>query len=65
MKKVIAVGVEYHAIAHIMNWGDRGRLWAAAGLPDVVTGRCLCEPNSCRPTEGRTSSTQGIPQPAD
>jgi hypothetical protein len=39
----------YHSIAHIMNWEDRARLWAAARIdgPDwklVVRYQCAYEP---------------------
>jgi hypothetical protein len=34
----------YHAIAHVMNWEDRPRLWAAAGLdPIEKPWRCKFE----------------------
>lgn len=25
----------YHAIAHVMDWADRERVWVAAGLPTI------------------------------
>jgi hypothetical protein len=34
----------YHAIAHVQEWNDRGRLWNAAGLPDCNPGLCDHEP---------------------
>lgn len=33
----------YHAIAHVMDWGDRASVWAAAGLPAIEVGRCKYE----------------------
>ncbi len=33
----------YHAIAHVMDWSDRSRLWRAAGLPEIDVGRCQFE----------------------
>lgn len=35
----------YHAIAHVMDWGDRSRVWDKAGLPIINAGRCKHEPN--------------------
>jgi hypothetical protein len=29
----------YHAIAHVMDWSDRKRLWALAGLPPISNPR--------------------------
>lgn len=34
----------YHAIAHVMEWGDRERLWSLAGLPIHSFGLCAFEP---------------------
>lgn len=34
----------YHAIAHVMEWGDRSRIWVAAGLPEFAPTRCAFEP---------------------
>lgn len=34
----------YHAIAHVMDWSDRAEVWAGAGLPEIVHGRCAFEP---------------------
>lgn len=34
----------YHAIAYVMDWSDRARVWEAAGLPLVNVGRCKHEP---------------------
>lgn len=35
----------YHAIAHVQEWSDRDRLWAAAWLPMPENfGRCEHEP---------------------
>jgi hypothetical protein len=31
----------YHAIAHVLDWHDRERIWKAAGL-DPLDGRRLC-----------------------
>lgn len=33
----------YHAIAHVMDWGDRASVWATAGLPAINVGRCKYE----------------------
>lgn len=34
----------YHAIAHVMDWSDRPRIWAAAGLPEITNpSRCHYE----------------------
>lgn len=33
----------YHSVAMIMNWSDRARLWAEAGLPDINAGKCKYE----------------------
>ena len=33
----------YHSIAHILDWGDRSKLWARAGLETINAGRCACE----------------------
>jgi hypothetical protein len=40
----------YHAIAHLMDWPDRERIWAAAGLPRMFTGRCIREPDYGAPS---------------
>lgn len=34
----------YHAIAHVMDWNDRGRIWEAAGLPTFTPRKCAFEP---------------------
>ncbi|MCW1922686.1 hypothetical protein OKA05_08985 [Luteolibacter arcticus] len=34
----------YHAIAHVLDWGDRDRLWLIANLPDIEPGLCQYEP---------------------
>jgi hypothetical protein len=35
----------YHAIAHVMDWSDRFRVWQGAGLPtDIKVRRCAFEP---------------------
>lgn len=31
----------YHAIAHVMDWGDRYKLWVEAGLPEFAPRRCV------------------------
>ena len=36
----------YHAIAHILDWPDRSRIWVAAGLPEFAPTRCAFEPPS-------------------
>lgn len=36
----------FHAIAHVLDWEDRPRLWSAAGLPAIDAGRCDYEPQS-------------------
>ena len=33
----------YHAIAHVMDWGDRETVWRGAGLPAIEPGRCEFE----------------------
>jgi hypothetical protein len=33
----------YHAIAHVMDWSDRERLWRKAGLPAFQARRCTHE----------------------
>lgn len=33
----------YHAIAFRMDWNDRARVWALAGLPSIMTRRCVHE----------------------
>lgn len=30
----------YHAIAHVMDWDDRARVWARAGLGPIRVHRC-------------------------
>lgn len=37
-------GLAYHAIAHVLDWRDRSRIWIAAGLPEFAPGRCAMEP---------------------
>ena len=37
-------GLAFHSIAHVMDWGDRYRLWHAAGLDPVGVRKCLYEP---------------------
>lgn len=34
----------YHAIAHILDWDDRGRVWNLAGLPTITVRKCNWEP---------------------
>ena len=35
----------YHAIAHIMDWSDRGRIWKLAGCPEMTSYHpCEAEP---------------------
>jgi hypothetical protein len=34
----------YHGIAHVMDWSDRPKIWAAAGLPPIIASRCSHEP---------------------
>ena len=34
----------YHAIAHILDWPDRARIWAACGLPAITPRLCNYEP---------------------
>ena len=34
----------YHATAHVLDWNDRTRLWALAGLPEIDVGLCAYEP---------------------
>lgn len=42
----------FHAIAHVMEWSDRDRIWAAAGLPMAfVPRRCEFEPGGARMAE--------------
>ncbi len=41
----------YHAIAHVMDWPDRARLWHLAGLPDCGPGQCIDERGPLRLTE--------------
>lgn len=45
----------YHAIAHVTDWGQRGKLWSAAGLEPVRCGRCTHEPQDY----GRTTVEAG------
>lgn len=33
----------FHAIAHVMDWSDRERIWKAAGLPDFNPRKCAFE----------------------
>lgn len=33
----------YHAIAHVMDWTDRSRIWIAAGLPTFTPRKCEYE----------------------
>ena len=33
----------YHAIAHVMDWSDRERVWKLAGLPKIQVGQCKYE----------------------
>jgi len=33
----------YHAIAHVMDWTDRGELWREAKLPSIPVGICKFE----------------------
>lgn len=33
----------YHAIAMVMDWSDRAKLWKAAGLPLQEFGKCKAE----------------------
>lgn len=35
----------YHAIAHVMDWHDRARIWNAASCPPCNPGRCKFEPS--------------------
>jgi hypothetical protein len=44
----------YHAIAHVLDWGDRGKIWLRAGLPRLDAVRvCAHEPGGVRRyTEG-------------
>jgi hypothetical protein len=38
----------YHAIAKVMNWSDRERIWQMAGLPPLRAERvCAFEPGGC------------------
>ena len=34
----------YHAIAHVMDWSDRERIWQQARLEPVIHGTCFHEP---------------------
>lgn len=34
----------FHAIAHVLDWGDRSRIWQAAGFETVPTSVCKHEP---------------------
>jgi len=36
-------GLAYHAIAHVMDWSDRARLWSRAGLDIQAFGVCAFE----------------------
>lgn len=33
----------YHAIAHVMDWSDRSKIWSKAGLPAFTPRRCAFE----------------------
>lgn len=33
----------YHAIAHVMDWGDRRDVWGNSGLPMIDAGVCKYE----------------------
>lgn len=33
----------FHAIAHVMDWGDRRYVWGNAGLPIIEAGVCRYE----------------------
>ena len=35
----------YHAIAHVMDWPDRSRIWVEAGLPEFAPQLCVNEPH--------------------
>lgn len=35
----------YHAIAHILDWDDRVRIWSLAGLPRMAVRKCTFEPD--------------------
>jgi len=39
-------GLAFHAIAHVLDWGDRIELWAKAGLSEASIPRtkCMYEP---------------------
>lgn len=37
-------GLAYHAIAHVLDWQDRPRIWIGAGLPEFAPKRCAMEP---------------------
>lgn len=34
----------YHAIAHVLDWGDRSRIWVECGLPEFSPRCCAFEP---------------------
>jgi hypothetical protein len=36
----------FHAIAHVMDWSDRSRLWQLANLEPVRGPRCKFEPQA-------------------
>lgn len=36
----------YHAIAHVMDWPDRGRVWSLAGLAAIRVQSCAFEPQA-------------------
>lgn len=39
----------YHAIAMILDWGDRPQIWAQAGLPEIASPmKCKAEPKERR-----------------
>lgn len=44
----------YHAIAHVLDWPDRRRLWAAAGLQPIPVRKCASEPGG----SGERASTR-------
>ena len=40
----------YHSIAHCLDWSDRRRLWAAAGLQPIPVRKCASEPGAGSPS---------------
>ena len=36
----------YHSIAHSLDWRDRDRIWAAAGLDPIAVRKCAYEPDA-------------------